>query len=131
MERKNFNRVEIINKINFRYFLVSIASRYYIVDYADPGNFKDYFVGLYPERVQEYKVYDVTEDYKQFISFQKKICFVYKKFHNHIYYIHVTCNAFSKKNKFSIYNKISLYIKSLNCLLFFKLDKSNFDDIFY
>lgn len=116
MERKNFNRVEIINKINFRYFLVSIASRYYIVDYADPGNFKDYFVGLYPERVKEYKIYDVTEDYKQFISFQKKSVLSIKNFTIIfiLYMLHVM--LFPKKINLAYITK-SHYI--LNHLIFY------------
>ncbi|EPW74044.1 hypothetical protein SAG0141_05060 [Streptococcus agalactiae MRI Z1-023] len=69
---KSYRRVELVAKLNFRYYLVSISGRYYIIDYANPSDIKDYFIGIFPERVEKYQIYDVTADYKTFFSKQKK-----------------------------------------------------------
>lgn len=44
---KSYRRVELVAKLNFRYYLVSISGRYYIIDYANPSDIKDYFIGIF------------------------------------------------------------------------------------
>lgn len=68
---KSYRRVELVAKLNFRYYLVSISGRYYIIDYANPSDIKDYFIGIFPERVEKYQIYDVTAAYKNFLVNKK------------------------------------------------------------
>ncbi|HFV2956970.1 TPA: hypothetical protein ACGPL9_001602 [Streptococcus agalactiae] len=68
MEKQQLNRVEKITKLNSRYYLVSICGRYYILDYANPKNYKDYLVGLFPERLNSYDIFDVTDDKNIFLK---------------------------------------------------------------
>ncbi|CNE80304.1 hypothetical protein [Streptococcus agalactiae] len=71
MEKQQLNRVEKITKLNSRYYLVSICGRYYILDYANPKNYKDYLVGLFPERLNSYDIFDVTDDKNIFLKKEK------------------------------------------------------------
>lgn len=48
---KSYRRVELVAKLNFRYYLVSISGRYYIIDYANPSDIKDYFIGIFPKNI--------------------------------------------------------------------------------
>lgn len=51
---KSYRWVEFVVKFNFRYYLVSISGCYYIIDYVNFSDIKDYFIGIFLERVEKY-----------------------------------------------------------------------------
>lgn len=121
MEVRDLKRVELVNKISIRYYLVSINGKYYIIDYADINNFKDYFIGFFPERIRSYDIYDVSKDYKKFLSNGKFKFFSIKTFT--VFFILYLINimifpqklnlAFLTKSTFILNNIILFYFLSL------------------
>lgn len=107
---KSYRWVELVAKLNFRYYLVSISGRYYIIDYANPSDIKDYFIGIFPERVEKYQIYDVNTDYKNFLV-NKKVAFIFKNFYNFIFILFSSYLNFSQKYKYCILNKIAFNIR--------------------
>ncbi len=60
--------VEKINRIDARYYLIRINKNFYVVDYSDPKDFRNwFFVTLFPKNLREFDAYDVTGDEEQFI----------------------------------------------------------------
>lgn len=61
MPKEKLYSVEKICRINIRYYLIRVDRKYYVIDYSDPKNFKNYFLALFPEELSSWDVYDVTE----------------------------------------------------------------------
>ncbi|HFZ9916782.1 TPA: hypothetical protein ACGMFC_001179 [Streptococcus agalactiae] len=124
MEKQQLNRVEKITKLNSRYYLVSICGRYYILDYANPKNYKDYLVGLFPERLNSYDIFDVTDDKNIFLKKGKnyKVTTKGATIFLFLYLIHITIFpnninlAYLTRSEY-IYNHISLFL-ILNIIIF-------------
>ncbi|MGT2820239.1 hypothetical protein [Streptococcus intermedius] len=60
--------VEKICRLDVRYYLIKVHNRYYVIDYSNPRNFRNYLLYFYPKELQEWKIYDVTDHYLEYIS---------------------------------------------------------------
>lgn len=64
MVENNYNKyvIEKAHRIDVRYFLVKINSRYYILDFSNPKNLRLYFWMLFPTKLFHtgWELYDVT-----------------------------------------------------------------------
>ncbi|ESR08714.1 hypothetical protein IUSA1_11015, partial [Streptococcus iniae IUSA1] len=66
MPKEKLYSVEKICRINIRYYLIRVDRKYYIIDYSDPKNFKNYFLAYFPEVSNAWDIYDVTVDKDKF-----------------------------------------------------------------
>ena len=68
-------------RIDSRYYLIEIGGRYFIIDYSNPKDFRNYLVPFYPEIMTEWTIYDVTGDEKKFEKSRMWSFFeIFKKF---------------------------------------------------
>ncbi|ESR08650.1 hypothetical protein, partial [Streptococcus iniae] len=125
MDKKQLKRVELVTKINWRYYLVSIGGKYYILDYANPNNIKDYLVGFFPEQLEKFDLYDVTDEKNKFLkqgksSFITKtqfgICFILYLVHIMIFPEKINIAYITKSN--FIFNNIGLFMAMSIVFLF-------------
>lgn len=68
--------IETAQRIDIRYYLIKVHEKYYVIDYSNPRNIKNYFPGLFKETISQWKIYDVTnikEDIKIKKSFFHRI----------------------------------------------------------
>ena len=67
IESKNTKYVaKLIGMIDFRYYVIEVHNKYYIIDYANPKDIRTYFSGLFPKYNTDYKIYDITETRSQY-----------------------------------------------------------------
>ncbi|HHS2882329.1 TPA: hypothetical protein ACTEK4_001913, partial [Streptococcus agalactiae] len=64
MSKNKLYHLEKICRISIRYYLIRINKEYYIIDYSNPKNVKNYFTAYFSNNYWE--VYNVTTDYKKF-----------------------------------------------------------------
>ncbi|EPU21731.1 hypothetical protein SAG0135_04100 [Streptococcus agalactiae LMG 14609] len=64
MSKNKLYHLEKICRISIRYYLIRINKEYYIIDYSNPKNVKNYFTTYFSNNYWE--VYNVTTDYKKF-----------------------------------------------------------------
>ena len=68
-------KIETIQRISLRYYLIKIDNRYYLIDYVNPKKLQSYFLPFSQEMT--WKIYDVTAEREQYgkenISFLTKI----------------------------------------------------------
>lgn len=57
-------RVEKISRLDLRYYLIRVHNRYYVIDYFNPRDFRNFL----PRKVYEWKIYDVTDHYREYTS---------------------------------------------------------------
>lgn len=56
--------VEKIGRLDLRYYLIKVHNRYYVIDYFNPRDFRNFL----PKKVYEWKIYDVTDNYQDYVS---------------------------------------------------------------
>ena len=61
MKGKGLYVARLIGWINFRYYVIEMHHRVYIIDYANPGDIRDYFPGFFPKHNRQYTAYDITD----------------------------------------------------------------------
>lgn len=70
-------------RVDSRFYMVEINKKFYLIDYSNPKDFRNYLVPFFPETISSWTAYDVTQDkelfmeskiWKLFVSF-KKVCF--------------------------------------------------------
>ncbi len=60
--------IDKINRIDSRYYLIRVNKNYYVIDYSNPRDFRNwFFVPLFPERLRKFDAYDVTGDEKLYM----------------------------------------------------------------
>lgn len=52
--------------LNYRYYVIELRRRVYIIDYANPKDIRSYFPGFFPKYNREYTVYDITATQEQY-----------------------------------------------------------------
>jgi ABC-2 type transport system permease protein len=62
--------VESAQRIDVRYWLIQVHGKYYVIDYSNPRDIRNYFPIIFPKLNTEWKIYDVTKD-KDTIPFLK------------------------------------------------------------
>ncbi|MEY8462308.1 hypothetical protein [Streptococcus merionis] len=53
-------------RIDSRFYLVEINERFYLIDYSNPKDFRNYLVPFFPEIISSWTAYDVTQDKESF-----------------------------------------------------------------
>lgn len=54
--------VEKAIRIDVRYYLVKVNNSWYIIDYSNPKNIRNYFPGLFPKVLTEWKIYHISDE---------------------------------------------------------------------
>ncbi|WP_228064005.1 hypothetical protein [Streptococcus acidominimus] len=52
--------------MNYRYYVIELRHRVYIIDYANPKDIRSYFLGFFPKYNRQYTVYDITATQEQY-----------------------------------------------------------------
>lgn len=71
-------------RIDSRFYLVEINERFYLIDYSNPKDFRNYLVPFFPETVSSWIAYDVTEEKDIFT--ESEIWKWFEKFKQMIFY---------------------------------------------
>lgn len=50
----------LVGWLNFRYYVIELHNRFYIIDYANPRDFRNYFPSFFPKHNRQYTIYDIT-----------------------------------------------------------------------
>lgn len=50
--------IEIIKRMSVRYYKIKVGEKFYIMDYSNPKDIKNYFSGLFPNVYTKWKIYD-------------------------------------------------------------------------
>jgi len=60
VSNNNVYKIDSVEKINVRYYLIKIEDKSYIIDYANPKNIKNYFSVVFLKNHSQWRIYDVT-----------------------------------------------------------------------
>lgn len=52
---------KLVGWLNFRYYVIELHNRFYIIDYANPRDIRNYFSGFFPKHNRQYTIYDITD----------------------------------------------------------------------
>ncbi|WP_017470475.1 hypothetical protein [Amphibacillus jilinensis] len=76
---KNHNKyvIEAIERMNIRYYKIEIDGKWYVVDYSNPQDIRNYFPGLFPDVQVKWKMYDAEP-----LNYPEKI--KKKKYHSKV-----------------------------------------------
>lgn len=56
----------LVGWLNFRYYVIELHNRTYIIDYANPRDIRNYFPGFFPKHNRQYMIYDITDTKGQY-----------------------------------------------------------------
>lgn len=74
-------------RVDSRFYLVEINKRFYLIDYSDPKDFRNYLVPFFPETISTWSAYDVTQDKEVFT--EGKIWTIFEKFKQMIFWFFI------------------------------------------
>ncbi|HFU3705521.1 hypothetical protein ACS60C_11155 [Streptococcus suis] len=57
---------KLVGWLNFRYYVIELHNRFYIIDYANPRDIRNYFSGFFPKHNRQYTIYDITNSKDQY-----------------------------------------------------------------
>ncbi|HFI0037187.1 TPA: hypothetical protein ACGOWL_000311 [Streptococcus suis] len=57
---------KLVGWLNFRYYVIELHNRFYIIDYANPRDIRNYFSGFFPKYNRQYTIYDITNSKDQY-----------------------------------------------------------------
>jgi hypothetical protein len=60
--------IKDVKRINVRYYLIQIDNKSYIIDFANPKDFKIYFFWIFIASNNQWKIYDVSGKEKEYIT---------------------------------------------------------------
>lgn len=67
VEKQQLYVAKLVGWLNFRYYVIELHNRFYIIDYANPRDIRNYFPGFFPKHNRQYTIYDITDTRDQYI----------------------------------------------------------------
>lgn len=59
VEKRSKYLIEEAERIDLRYYKIKVHGKYYIIDYSNPRDIRNYFPGLFPEVTRSWKLFPV------------------------------------------------------------------------
>lgn len=66
MVKQQLHVAKLSGWINFRYYIIEMNNRVYVIDYANPKDIRHYFPGFFPKQNRQYTVYDITASKEEY-----------------------------------------------------------------
>lgn len=60
VKKKQLYVAQLVGWLNFRYYVIELHNHFYIIDYANPRDIRNYFPGFFPKHNRQYTIYDIT-----------------------------------------------------------------------
>lgn len=67
VKKKQLYVAKLVGWLNFRYYVIELHKRFYIIDYANPRDIRNYFSGFFPKHNRQYTIYDITDSKEHYV----------------------------------------------------------------
>ena len=61
MEKKANYVARVVGRLDNRYYLIEVHNRFYVIDYFNPRDVRNYLWGFFTKHFLSYNIYDVTD----------------------------------------------------------------------